>query len=288
MSLLLATGLGLSFGWIALLFQEEMEGVKLKEAWLGVKPSQIPLEVFQRLRPAVLVVSGWFEQFLPKFWSSFWVRRMEKAGFEGFSPLHWIAFKAVLASIFVIAGFLSGWKLALGLGLMGSFFPNLWLRSFISKREAQIRIDLPTAIDLLSLSVEAGLDFFVALKRVVDFLNEGHLRKELNRLLTEIQLGKSRSEALQNFRTRLKLVEIDHFVSLLCQAARLGAPIGPVLAAQAEKIRQDRFARAEAKGALAAQKVLFPLVFCIIPAVFLVLMAPLLLQWASGGMEGIF
>jgi tight adherence protein C len=166
------------------------------------------------------------------------------------------------------------------IAVFGAFIlPDRLVSDLRKKREKQIVRALPGAVDVLSLSVEAGLEFLLALQRQVERGTPGPLRDELATILNDIRLGKSRSDALKSFATRVEMPEISSFVSVLVQADALGASIGPVLKSQAERMRIERFQRAEREGAKASQKILFPLVFFIFPAVLIVILGPVVLQF---------
>ena len=164
-------------------------------------------------------------------------------------------------------------------GLGAFYLPDKIVTSLRKKREKQIVRALPGAVDVLSLSVEAGLEFLLALQRQVERGLPGALRDELATILNDIRLGKSRAEALKSFATRVEMPEISSFVSVLVQADALGASIGPVLKMQAERMRVERFQRAEREGARASQKILFPLVLFIFPSVLIVILGPVILQF---------
>ena len=166
------------------------------------------------------------------------------------------------------------------LAVLGAFYlPDKIVTSLRQRREKQIVRAMPGAVDVLSLSVEAGLEFLLALQRQVERGLPGALRDELATILNDIRLGKSRAEALKAFATRVEMPEISSFVSVLVQADALGASIGPVLKMQAERMRVERFQRAEREGARASQKILFPLVLFIFPSVLIVILGPVILQF---------
>lgn len=173
------------------------------------------------------------------------------------------------------------WGLLL-LGLYGFFFPDLWLGGRVGLRQKEMRRALPYVMDLLTLSVEAGLDFVAGISRVVEKSSPSALVEEFRLFLQELQLGVTRQEALRNLSKRVDMGEISAFVSLLVQADELGASIGPVLRAQSELLRTQRFQAAEKAGAQAAQKILFPLVLCILPAVFIMIFEPIVLSFIYG------
>jgi tight adherence protein C len=167
-------------------------------------------------------------------------------------------------------------------GVGGFMLPDQLVKDLKKKREKAIVRALPGAVDVLSLSVEAGLEFLMAIRRLVERGAAGPLRDELATILNDIRLGQTRGEALKAFAKRVEIPEVSSFVSVLVQADALGASIGPVLQQQAERMRVERFQRAEKEGAKASQKILFPLVLCIFPAVLIVILGPVALNFIYG------
>lgn len=165
----------------------------------------------------------------------------------------------------------------------GFFYADLWLNQAVQTRRKAILTALPYTLDLLTLSVEAGMDFVASIQRMSERSQKNALIEELESLLKEIRLGTVRSDALRNMSQRLEIEEISSFVSLLVQADQLGSSIGQVLRAQADQLRTKRFQNAETAGAKASQLVLLPLVFCIFPAVFIVIAGPLVIRYLVQG-----
>ena len=164
------------------------------------------------------------------------------------------------------------------------FYPDGWLRAAVRKRHRNIERSLPFVLDLLTLSVESGLDFMTGISRIINYRDIDALGEELIRVFREIQVGRSRKEALRNMSTRVDHVDIRALTSALIQADELGTGIGHALRIQADQVRGKRFQRAEKKGNEAPVKLLFPLVAFIFPSVFMVLLGPLLLElWIRGG-----
>jgi len=170
-----------------------------------------------------------------------------------------------------------------GLALFGFVFPDQWLNGRVHLRQKEMLMAMPYVMDLLTLSVEAGLDFVAGLGKVVEKSAPNALIDELRLTLQEMQVGNTRQVSLRNLAFRCQMTEISSFVSLLVQADELGASIGPVLRAQSDLLRTQRFQRAEKAGAAAAQKILFPLVLCILPAVFIMIFGPIGLSFLYGG-----
>lgn len=151
----------------------------------------------------------------------------------------------------------------------------------------QIAKQFPFVIDMLCLALDAGLDFVSALARVADQIPNHPMGRALHRLLADVRLGRPRAEALRRLRAEINLPMVTRLTALLIQADMLGAPIAALLRAEARTLRFDRFQNAERLGQSAAQKLLFPLVFCIMPVVFLVIFGPLFVQISQSGLDGL-
>lgn len=157
-------------------------------------------------------------------------------------------------------------------------YPGLWLNRALKARQRSIQKALPFVMDLMTLSVEAGLDFMNAMQRIVERRRMDPLGEEFIRVLREIQLGKTRREALRDMAERIDQRDVHSVVNALVQADELGVGIATILRIQADQMRQRRFERAEKLANEAPVKMLFPLVAFIFPAVFLVLLGPIILQ----------
>jgi tight adherence protein C len=162
--------------------------------------------------------------------------------------------------------------------LMSALQPSLWLREAIAQRHRAIRRALPFLLDILTLSVEAGMDFMTALQRHVERAPIDPLVEELMRMIREIQLGKIRRDALRAMSLRVDFADLKSVVNALVQADELGVSIGTTLRVQADQIRQRRFERAERLANEAPMKMLFPLIVFIFPCVLLILMGPVIMQ----------
>jgi tight adherence protein C len=160
-----------------------------------------------------------------------------------------------------------------GLSVLGWFGPSLWVYQVGYDRNEIIRRELPDAIDLLTISVEAGLAFDAALAQVARS-SDGPLAKELFRVLQEMQLGTGRIPALRALADRTDVEELRTFVAAMVQADTFGIPIATVLRVQSSQMRVKRSQRAEEKAQQVPVKILFPLIFCILPALFIVVMGP--------------
>jgi pilus assembly protein TadC len=222
-------------------------------------------------------------------------RAIVSAGFEGLlsAEEHLAMFllcPIVLGPIWIVmmrgaiayAPFLAGMEMGLDVLALTylACFPSLWLSRERRMRHRQIQRALPFVLDLLTLSVEAGMDFMTSLQRNVDRRKLDALGEELIRVIREIQLGKTRREALKAMSDRIDLPALRSVISALIQADELGVSIGTILRIQADQIRQHRFERAEALANKAPVKMLAPLLLFIFPAVFIVLLGPVLYKMA--------
>ena len=162
--------------------------------------------------------------------------------------------------------------------LLFATYPAMWLKKAIRKRQKAILRSLPFVLDLLTLSVEAGLDFMSAMQRNVERRKIDELGEELVRVIRETQLGASRRQALKAMAKRVGLPELTSVVNALVQADELGVSIGAILRIQSDQIRQRRFDYAEKMANEAPVKLLGPLLVFIFPTVFRVLLGPVVLR----------
>ena len=228
-------------------------------------------------------------------------RRIVSAGFEGLltseeflsmrvlmpavlGPL-WVFFilAAGSAAHSTLLDRMAGSLILLGLVLF-FFYPSIWLRDAVALRHRTIQRALPFVLDLLTLSVEAGMDFMTALQRNVERGKLDALAEELIRVIREIQIGKTRREALRDMSRRVGLQELRSVVNALIQADELGVSIGTILRIQSDQIRQRRFERAEKLANEAPVKMLGPLVLFIFPSVFLILLGPIIARLVQTGL----
>ncbi|MCX6103697.1 MAG: type II secretion system F family protein [Proteobacteria bacterium] len=164
-----------------------------------------------------------------------------------------------------------------GMMLIGFVYPSLMVSSARKSRHEEIKLQLPFVIDLLTLSTEAGLDFIGALQKVVEKTRSGPLVQEIERMLQEIRLGTTRSDSMRAMSWRIDLQETSSLIAVLVTADQMGSSLGDVLRVQSDLIRTQRFTSAEKKGSAATQKLLFPLIFFIMPAVFIMIFGPVIL-----------
>lgn len=203
---------------------------------------------------------------------------------DQFDPDEFVALKVVSSFLALVFAFLFAVAAKTTLGfnwavialIVGFFIPDYSVRDLKLRRQKSILRQLPTVMDLLTLSVEAGLDFMAAISRVIFFSKDGPLKDEFNQMLKELQLGTVRADALRNLADRVQIPELSSFATILIQADQMGSSIGPVLRAQSDLLRSNRFQKAEREGAKATQKLLIPLITCILPAVFIVILGPVI------------
>ena len=157
--------------------------------------------------------------------------------------------------------------------LAGYTFPSAGLASRATKRQKEIRKALPDTMDLLTISVEAGLGFDAALAQVVKNV-PGPLSEEIARMLQEMQIGVTRAEALRHLNDRTDVPELDGFVLSMIQADKYGVGVAKVLRAQSTELRQKRRQRAEEVAQKVPLKLLFPMIFLVLPALFIVILGP--------------
>ena len=160
--------------------------------------------------------------------------------------------------------------------------PDIWLYGAVKRRHLSIQKSLPFVLDLLTLSVEAGMDFISALQRNCKLRKLDPLNEELLRMTKEIQVGSSRKEALKGMADRVRQPDLKSVAYSLIQADELGVSIGAILRIQSEQLRSRRFDRAEKLAAEAPVKMLGPLMLCIFPAVFIILLGPVIGQAMKG------
>jgi tight adherence protein C len=211
--------------------------------------------------------------------------KLEKAGYPGgLRGADWMGVKILSAIVFAILIFLVGLLLTkgsfmasllfgfAGMGL-GYLAPEYWLSRKIRARSMGMILQLPDALDLLTISVEAGLGFDAALAKCVEKM-EGPLVDEFRQALAEVRMGRPRREALRDVAQRADAQPVSNFIGAIVQAEQLGVPIAKVLQIQSNQLRIERRQRAEEAAAKAPVKMLFPMVGCIFPTIFIVILGP--------------
>jgi tight adherence protein C len=208
-------------------------------------------------------------------------RRLDVAGNpSGWTPDRMLAIKGLGLIAVAVLGALYGLHnpalLVVGAGLgavIGFFLPDLLLYNSGQRRQQRIPSELPDALDMLTICVEAGLGFDAALAQVARN-TKGAVAAEFARVLQEMQIGKSRSEALRAMADRTTVPELRSFVSALTQSAELGIPVAQVLREQSKEMRVRRRQRAEERAQKVPVKITFPLILCLFPALLVVILGP--------------
>ena len=163
------------------------------------------------------------------------------------------------------------------LGGVGAFAPSMWLSSRVRQRQSEIIKSLPDSFDMITTCVEAGLGLDAALTRVAEKV-KGAFSEDLSFTLREIGMGRNRVEALQDLAQHTGVADLSLFVNAIIQAEQMGTSIGQVLRVQSEQMRTRRRQRAEETANKAPVKMIFPLVLCILPTLFIVIMGPAAIQ----------
>jgi tight adherence protein C len=236
------------------------------------------------LRPLATRLSGTVARVTSQSFSERTEKRLALAGHPGNLRVgDWLGVKAIGTIVGAILAFLIfffvmkmgvlSFAMALTGALGGYIVPEFWLGGRVRKRQHLILLQIPDALDLLTISVRAGLGFDGALGKVVEKL-KGPLTDEFRRGLAEIRVGKSRRDALRDIIPRTDVPALTNFIGAIIQAEQLGVSISKVLQVQSEQLRIERRQRAEEQAAKAPIKMLFPLVGCIFPSLFIVILGP--------------
>ncbi len=170
-------------------------------------------------------------------------------------------------------------------GILGFYLPIFWLNLKIRQRKHDLQKALPDALDLLTISVEAGLGFDAAIVKVTEKW-DNELSRAFQRVTAEIRLGKLRREALRDMAYRADVPDVSNFIAAVIQADQLGVSLAKVMRIQSDQMRIKRRQRAEEQAAQAPVKMMFPLVFLIFPSIFIVLLGPAVLIFMKGGLTG--
>jgi tight adherence protein C len=244
--------------------------------------------VERTLRPLAARISGRISGMASSSFTEKTAKRLALAGNPGdLRVADWLGIKAIGAVVgailfFVLFGlvgimgfpfFIGGLLMPVIGALFGYTIPEFWLGGRVKKRQKAILMMIPDALDLLTISVRAGLGFDAALGKVVEKL-QGPLSDEFRRALAEVRVGKARRDALRDIVARTEVVPLTNFIGAIIQAEQLGVSISKVLQVQSEQLRIERRQRAEEQAAKAPIKMLFPLVGCIFPSLFIVILGP--------------
>jgi len=168
-----------------------------------------------------------------------------------------------------------------------SFLPLLQVMRLARKRKELMERQMPFVLDMLTLSVEAGADLAQAIVKVVERLDEGPLTLELRTVVLAMRSGMSRGEALGGLKADGNPRSLIDLATLLIQAGKMGSGTAGILRSFSRRLSVERFARAERAGVYAAQKLLAPLIFCIMPSTFLVIFGPIAVRLLHKGIDGL-
>src|SRR5258708_1672358 len=270
--------------------------VRARLQQIAVRPRSLEELELQRpladrtLKPIIRGLSSLLARFYPANTMKSLALKLKRAGMETTSPEFFIGVKAFAAIGGVVAGAAimnlmsnDGTQTIVGAiaGLIVGFMaPDFYLGNKAGGRGKQILETLPDALDLLTISVEAGLGFDAALVKVTEKL-KGALSDEFKRAASEQRVGKSRQEALRGITDRVEQKELANFISAIIQADQLGVSMSKVLRIQSEQMRSERRQRAEEKAAKAPILIMLPTIGCIFPSLFIVILAPAALSALS-------
>src|SRR5438132_4655685 len=254
----------------------------------GAPPSIAEIELQQPfgervVRPALTRLGRWFEQSMPEKAREQIYMTLQLAGRPGgMTPSYLIAvgyvLTAALCSLGILIGTLAHNQILLALAatigaVIGLYGPMFWLRGRIKTRRAEILADLPDVIDVLVVCVEAGLTFEAAIEQVVQKY-EHALASEFGRVMQEVRLGRPRLEALNDMGQRTGVEELNNFVQAIIQSEQLGSGMSRILRIQSDEIRQKRMLMAQERGARPSLKMLLPMLGCIFPTLWVILLGP--------------
>lgn len=280
-------------GFAAVAYVLEAQSRKLSERFTALLPQGPEEDVPEALRaslrervlgPIMQRANALARRLTPAASVRHTILQLERAGRPwGLTPYTWTLVRVLAAVGCVLGGLVLSRLLpptgplrsltflaAVAVGLMG---PSMVMDRKIKERQYLIRSSLPDVIDLLVVSVEAGMGLDGAVREVIS-RRKGPLLDELARVLTEIRLGKSRRTAWQEMAIRVDVLELKVFVAALVQAEELGASIATVLRGQSEALRMRRSLAVREVAAALPIKMLFPLIFCIFPGIFVVILGP--------------
>jgi tight adherence protein C len=237
------------------------------------------------IRPVLLQLSRLIAQMTPQGQTDTLQQRLDAAGNPPYLGVKEFLGLRVLSAAGGFFGALLLYKIMLTVSVpialicaflllvMGVLLPDYLLQQAIGRRQYQIRKSLPDILDLLIVSVEAGLGFDGAMARVVEKM-KGPFPQELCRVLQEMQVGKARSPALKDMAARVQVQEVSTFVAAIYQADQLGVSMAKVLHVQADTMRVARSQRIREMAAKLPVKMLFPLILFIFPAIFVIIIGP--------------
>ena len=287
---------GIIFAVLGTQMGSGLDPVQARLQQIAVRPRSLEELELQRplsdrmLKPIIGGLSGLLTRFYPANTMKSLTLKLKRAGMETTSAEFFLGVKGFAAIVGTIAvsaivnlmtsdstQTIAG---AVGGLIVGFMAPDFYLGNKAGGRGKQILETLPDALDLLTISVEAGLGFDAALVKVTEKL-KGALSEEFKRAASEQRVGKSRQEALRGITQRVEQKELGSFISAIIQADQLGVSMSKVLRIQSEQMRGDRRQRAESKAAKAPILIMLPTIGCIFPSLFIVILAPAALSALS-------
>jgi len=284
-SFLAVTVMAIVLGCINLLNREKLTiAARLEEYTHEIEKIYLPPELDLSLKdrvfkPIMQYFMGLSSKVVSKDKKAAYARKLMAAGYPlGLTPESFVLFKYSVLLVTILLGILSTdpW-LFVGLIMVGLLMPSWLLKASERKRKEEILKSLPDILDLLSVSVEAGLGFDGALLKVTEKY-KGPLTDEFGKALQELNMGKMRREALRDMAKRVDVDDVTNFLSSIIQADQLGVSITNVLRLQSKQVRANRRMRAEEKSQKAPIKILLPLLLCIFPTILIVLLGPAIIQ----------
>ena len=272
--------------------------LRVYETGLPVSVAEMELQKPFRervIQPALNRVGRLLEQVIPEKARQQLHMRLQLAGRPGrMTATDFIAMRyiltAVLCSLGIGIGVLRGSPVVIVVGAgigaaIGLYGPLFWLRSRVKRRQSSIQSDLPDVIDVLVVCVEAGLTFEAAMEKVAEKYDHA-LAEEFSRMLQEIRIGRPRLEALNDMGERLGVDELNNFVQAIIQSEQLGSGVSRILRVQSDEIRTKHLLTAQEKGARASLKMLLPMLGCIFPTLWVIILGPaglLAIRYLAGG-----
>ena len=294
--LALVVGLGVLMIFIGLARTPSTNTAQMVQQRLQVYGGEKPLTLeeveLQRpfserfLRPAIERLGSLLSRSTPQKARQDLMNRLDLAGRPGnLTPEDFGAVRLVAAAVMAAIGLLLGLLLANTLylavslvagAILGYYLPVLWLKQKVDARRSEIQKGLPDAMDLLVIAVDAGLGFDAALARVTDKYKNA-LSDEFAKVLREVSLGRPRLEAMDEMGRSSGVEDLHNFIQAIIQSEQFGTGIGKILRIQADEMRRKRRQRAQEKAAQASLKMMLPMVGCIFPTLWIILLGPAIL-----------
>jgi tight adherence protein C len=290
----LIAGLGVLMIFIGLARSPSTNTAQMVQQRLSVYGGEAPVTTLEEmelqrpfserfLRPAIERLGSLLSRSTPQKARQDMMNRLELAGRPGnLTPEDFAAVRLVAAAVMAALGLLVGLLLAnpvylaisIVIGaILGYYLPVLWLKQKVDARRSEIQKGLPDAMDLLVIAVDAGLGFDAALARVTDKYKNA-LSDEFAKVLREVSLGRPRLEAMDEMGRSSGVEDLHNFIQAIIQSEQFGTGIGKILRIQADEMRRKRRQRAQEKAAQATLKMMLPMVGCIFPTLWIVLLGP--------------